>query len=193
MSRSIESPAGVDAGEGRFSEANALRYEGCSRQGRMEKGAVLRCALGASALLALGCKQQEVESTDVRTSGVYPEIEITATGSGSSRVEVRLKVGGPASNTFLDLQGSDTLKATFGGVTKTLDASARTYSATFPTDAEGDFVIAFLRGPDDDSAPSTIVKLPAPFTLGLGATEASRASQDVAVTWDPPGSANMGF
>ena len=46
--------------------------------------------------MTVGCRQ-EVESTDIRTSGVYPVVDVLAEGSGSSRVNVRLKVGGPVS------------------------------------------------------------------------------------------------
>jgi hypothetical protein len=46
-----------------------------------------------------------VESTDIRTTGVYPVIDVTAEGSGTSRVLVKLKVGGINSNTYLDLTG----------------------------------------------------------------------------------------
>src|SRR4030095_9550092 len=93
-----------------------------------------------------GCRQ-EVESTDVRTSGVYPVIDVTADGSGSTRVQVKLKVGGSASNTFLELTGEDRLTATAGGVTKDLDATGSvTYSATFPGEGAGAYVIAVSSG-----------------------------------------------
>jgi hypothetical protein len=154
-------------------------------------GMMMRWSTLTSALLVVGCTQ-EVESTDVRTSGVFPEIQVTATGSGSSRVEVRLKVGGRASNTFLDLQGPDTLEASAAGLTKTLDSSSlHGYGATFPTEAAGTFVITFRRGSADVSAPSSTVTLPAPFGVTLSGTEFSRATQDVGVTWTPPGSGNM--
>ena len=70
-----------------------------------------------STAFAAGCKQ-EVESTDIRTSGVYPVVDVTATGSGTTRVQVKLKVGGPAANTYLELVGPDRLQATMGGTTK---------------------------------------------------------------------------
>jgi hypothetical protein len=148
-------------------------------------------ALVVSTGLAAGCKQ-EVESTDIRTTGVYPVVDVTADGSGTTRVLVKLKVGGPASNTFLELTGPDRLTATAGGTTKDMDSSGSvSYAATFPSDAAGPIVIAFLRGSADISAPNTTVNLPAPFTLTLGATEVSRATGSLPVTWTPPGSANL--
>jgi hypothetical protein len=143
--------------------------------------------IAAVSLLAFGCTES-VESNDVRTSGVYPEIAVTATGNGSSQVRVRLKVGGSNSNTFLDMSGMDRLEATVGDDTKVLDeTSSDTYTATFPTDAEGtEFTIAFLRGTGDDDAPASTVTMPAPFDLSLGATTAGRGADDVDVMWDPP-------
>jgi len=144
--------------------------------------------LGASLLLgislAAGCRQQ-VESTDIRTSGIYPDVDVVADGSGSTQVKVRLKVGGPASNTFLDLVGDDHLRVTAGGVTKEMDGTGVSYVATFPTEAAGPFVIAFMRGAADTSAPSTTVNLPAPFALTLPARELSRATDDLTFNWAP--------
>ncbi len=143
-------------------------------------------ALLPAALMALACTES-VESTDIKTTGIYPEIAVVATGNGSSKVTVYLKVGGNDSNTFLDLKGEDTLEATADGATKTLDQSGDGYSASFPVDAEGtEFTIAFLRGKGDDSAPASIVAMPAPFDMALGATEASRADDTLDYTWEPP-------
>jgi hypothetical protein len=148
--------------------------------------------VGCFALGAVGCTET-VESTDIRTSGIYPEITVQANGSGSSTVTVKLKVGGSDSNTFLELTGDDTLEATVGDETKTLDETGSyTYRASFNEDAEGtEFIIGFIRGDGDDSAPASTVVMPAPFDLTLGATEASRADDDLEYTWDPAGSGDM--
>lgn len=152
-----------------------------------------RTALLPLALLSFACSES-VESEDVRTSGIYPEIEVRATGNGSSRVEVRLKVGGSNSNTTLRLTGQDRLEATVEGETKRLDGDGDTYRATFPVDTEGtEFTIAFNRGEADDGAPASVVSLPAPFDLSLAETEASRADTDLDYTWDPAANGNMGW
>jgi hypothetical protein len=143
-------------------------------------------------MTSLGC-EESVESTDVRTTGIYPVISVTADGSGNSRVEVRLKVGGSNSNTHLDLKGGDELQATVGNETKTLDeTSDETYTATFGVDEEGtEFTIAFLRDEEDESAPASTVALPAPFEMSVSAREASRADDDVEITWEPPASGEL--
>jgi hypothetical protein len=139
-----------------------------------------------SASLAAGCRQ-EVESTDIRTTGVYPVIDVTAEGSGTSRVLVKLKVGGINSNTYLELTGPDRLTATGAGATKDLDSTGSvSYGATFATEAAGPFVVSFIRGPEDDSAPNSTVDLPEPFIVSLGSTtELSRATGDLVFTWTP--------
>jgi len=149
--------------------------------------------LGVS-ILAFGCTES-VESEDIRTSGVYPEIMVTATGNGNSTVSVRLKVGGSNSNTFLDMTGEDRLEATVGATTRRLDeTSSDTYTASFSEDAEDtEFTIAFVRGDADESAPASVVTMPAPFDLALDATEASRADDDVGVMWDPPASGQVSW
>jgi hypothetical protein len=143
--------------------------------------------LSLSASLAAGCRQ-EVESTDIRTSGVYPVVDVLAEGTGSSHVSVKLKVGGPVSNTYLDLTGDDTLSATANGETRTLDSSGSvSYAATFATEASLEYTIAFLRGQADTNAPATTVTLPAPFTITLEPREISRATADLTFTWSTSG------
>src|SRR5215510_5589701 len=87
-------------------------------------------------LLSAACKET-VDSSDVRTSGVYPEIEVTANGSGDSTVRVELKVGGSNSNTYLELRGDDELEVTVGDTTKSMKESGNGYVATFDVDDEG--------------------------------------------------------
>lgn len=142
---------------------------------------------------ALFACMEGVESTDIRTSGVYPEFEVVADGSGSSRASARLKVGGDDSNTFLTLESGDRLEVTVGDETRTLTRGDNYwYSATFQIDAaDTEFAFAFIRTENDETAPRSVVALPAPFQLEMGTTEASRAADDVAFSWDPPGSGEL--
>lgn len=131
---------------------------------------------GLVALVALSASActENVDSTDVKTSGVYAEMSVLAQGNGSSEVSAGLKVGGSNSNTYLEMKGPDSLSATVGTSTKTLSKSGNFYKTTFPVDAaDTSFVVAFNRGPDDESAPNSTVTLPAPFTIAGIATGAS--------------------
>ena len=74
--------------------------------------------LGVS-ILAFGCTES-VESEDIRTSGVYPEITVTATGNGNSTVSVRLDIGARA--LCLEFGGTQTFVP--GKTWKALNANA---------------------------------------------------------------------
>jgi hypothetical protein len=143
--------------------------------------------------LALFACTETVESTDVRTSGIYPEFRVVADGSGNSEASARLKVGGNDSNTFLDLQSDDRLEVTVAGETRRLEETgSHRYTASFPTDAAGtEFSFAFVRGEQDDGAAHSVVTLPAPFELVMASTQASRATDAVGFNWTPPDSGEL--
>jgi hypothetical protein len=130
---------------------------------------------------------ESVDSTDIRTSGIYPEIRISAEGSGDTLVEVQLKVGGRNSNTFLELKGEDRLEATADGETKVLRrAGTARYNTSFDVDDAGtQFEVAFFRGTEDENAPRSRAVLPEPFTLSIGVTEVSRTLNPVPFSWEP--------
>jgi hypothetical protein len=111
----------------------------------------------AVALGAMACSEQ-VDSTDVRTTGVYADMSVRA-----------------ASNTHLAMKGADKLTATVGTVTKVLGKSGNVYTTTFDGEAaETQFIVAFTRGPDDISAPNSSMTLPEPFSISGIAQTVSR-------------------
>ena len=131
-------------------------------------------ATSVVALGGLACSQQ-VDSTDVRTTGIYADMLVRAAGNGKSDVQVDLRVGGASSNTHLAIKGTDKLTATSGAVTKVLGKSDNVYVTTFDGDAaDTPFTVAFTRGPDDISAPNSSVTLPEPFTIAGIAQTVSR-------------------
>ena len=128
----------------------------------------------AAALGALACSEH-VDSTDVRTTGVYADMSVRASGNGKSDLQVDLLVGGVNSNTHLELKGVDKLTATVGVVSKVLSKSGNVYATTFDGEAaETQFIVAFTRGPDDISAPNSSVTLPESFIIGGIAQTVSR-------------------
>ncbi|MFH1808756.1 MAG: hypothetical protein ABIJ09_08420 [Pseudomonadota bacterium] len=158
----------------------------------MKRLAVVVCA--ASSMWLLAC--ENVDSEDVMTSGVYADISATADGAGQSLVKASLRVGGGASNTYLDLMGNDKLVASQDTTDK--DMVKRTllgavwYEATFDADAaDTPFKVAFTRTVDD-GAPESTLTLPTPFAITVPAADAqfSRASDDITVTWDPGSSSD---
>lgn len=147
----------------------------------------LLAGLIATLSLASACSKDEtVESSDIRTSGIYPEFTVLATGNGKAAVSVTLKVGGNDSNTTLKLTGEDELLCTADGDEKTLTRDDTAYEASFATDEGGTlFTFAFNRGDEDENAMDSHVVLPEPFEIdGVSAnTEISRADGALEVTW----------
>jgi len=141
--------------------------------------------LGVFAVGLAACTE-DVDSTDVRTSGVYADMEVLATGNGQSEVTVGLKVGGTNSNTFLELDGEDELVASADGQNRNLTERGNYYEATFDTDAGGtEFKVAFNRGPEDTDAPDSHVTLPAPFELaGLDQGQTVSRADGFTLTWE---------
>ncbi len=139
--------------------------------------------IGLVALAAVGCRDT-VESTDIRTSGVYPDMAVTSTGDGSARAEVHLTVGGPT-GTDMELKSPDKLVVTAGKSEVTLTKSGVFYQGDINVDAAGtEFVFAFDRGANDDSASDSRVTMPEAFDLaGVTSKTIVSRSKSVTVTW----------
>lgn len=139
-----------------------------------------------ASLPAVGCTQP-VDSTDVKTSGVYADMSVVAKGNGSSEVSAGLKVGGSNSNTYLVMKGEDKLTSTVNTSTKTLSKSGDFYKTTFAVDAaDTAFQISFMRATGDVSAPNSTVSLAAPFTIaGIAAGASISRAAGFTATWDP--------
>jgi hypothetical protein len=150
--------------------------------------------IGLIALFALGlvgCKDETVESEDIRTSGIWASFEVTATGNGKASVESELRVGGK-SGTVIELTGEDKLVCTAAETSKTLSKSGNAYKATFPVEAGGTlFTFAFHRGDEDEGAPNSYATLPDPFTIaGVTSTQEVSRAAPLTVTWEAGASAD---
>ncbi len=146
--------------------------------------------LGVSLGLFLGTGCQKVASSSVKTSGIYADLSVTASGTGAAEVRAALRVGGPLSNTFLDLDAGDSLSAAVNGSTYPLARtaailSAVSYIASVPVETPGTvFVIAFSRA-SEVSAPASSITLPAAFTISapVASSSASRAA-NLDIKWN---------
>jgi hypothetical protein len=144
--------------------------------------------VGLVCLLAgVGCKET-VDSTDVRTSGIYAKYEAISNGD-ETHVTARLLVGGDESNTELRLSESDRLRATVDGESKNLTDPNDNgmYDAFFDSTASGaEVTISFTRGDDDQDAPNSMAYLPETFTLaGVDNNEEISREDAIVITWDP--------
>lgn len=142
-------------------------------------------ALATLGLMSAGCKDETVESEDIRTSGIWASFEVLATGNGESSVKSQLRVGGD-SGTIVILTGQDKLVCSAGDTNKTLSKSGDYYKGTLAVDAGGtQFKFAFNRGDADEAAPNSVVTLPEPFTV-TGVTDGQQVSRagSLILTWE---------
>ncbi|HWO25333.1 MAG TPA: hypothetical protein VNO30_41620 [Kofleriaceae bacterium] len=132
--------------------------------------AQLRSLIAAAAALTSATACKVTDSDNILTSGMYASMYASADGSGTTLVSASLYLGPPTDLIFIDLEGGDELLAHHAGQTKSMSEqiilNIVTHTASFPDDAaDAQFDVEFRRDVDD-GAPSTVLTLPAPFTLG---------------------------
>lgn len=153
----------------------------------MMKNVKFGSSLCAGLLLLSACTET-VDSKDIRTSGISAQITATATSDAATTVITELKVGGPSSNTYVDLSGGDRIFASADGKRLEMEAQGTgTYQVDFNiTAADTEFIVDLQRDEDDD-APASKGQLPAPFSFQVPNMSTSRA-QNLTITWAPSGS-----
>jgi hypothetical protein len=149
---------------------------------------LVACLLLGTAGGAAGC--QKIDSTDVRTSGVYAEFTVTAQSTTEAKVDATLWAGGALSNTYLALTGPDHLTAYLGSIAYPMQgysALYEYYSAIIPyPTADTEVRVAFERGPDNVSAPGSTVIVPGLFAFApLAKAQYSRANDALEIDWAP--------
>lgn len=144
-------------------------------------------ALAIPALVAC----TNIDSDDLDTDAMEPTIQVRSTeGADGSSVTVVLHVG-DSPTTFVELQGDDTLTASAGEQTVTLEGSELLgvvqYNGDLDTKTPGDVVtIAFTRTEEGKaSAPDSNVALTEglALTAPAGGATSSRAA-DLQIAWD---------
>jgi len=141
------------------------------------------CIVGLS---ALGCSKETTSSSNIRTGGIAALIDVYADDDTTATVHVELRVGGSSSNTYVALEGGDSLSATAGGKTKKLTSvDTGVYEADFSGLEAGTEFQVTLERPDDDTASDNSGTLPDPFTLDEPASDLSRSEDDLPLTWAP--------
>jgi hypothetical protein len=141
------------------------------------------CVLG---LGAVGCSKETTSSKDIKTGGIAALIDVYADTDDAATVHVELRVGGSSSNTYVDLEGGDVLKATAGDTTKELKVrDTGIYEASFSDVGEDTEFSVVLERPEDTTADSNSGLLPAPFSLDEPPSNLSRKDDDLDVTWAP--------
>ena len=141
------------------------------------------CFLGLS---ALGCSKETTSSSNIKTGGIAALIDVYADDDTTATVHVELKVGGSSSNTYVALEGGDSLTATAAGKTKTLTSvDTGIYEADFSGVEGGTEFEVILDRPEDTTASDNSGTLPDPFTLDDPTDDLSRETDDLELTWAP--------
>jgi hypothetical protein len=143
--------------------------------------------IAACAAATFGCSEEDVDSSAIRTQGIYARFELVGDGD-DTEVTADIRVGG-RTGTVIDLAGEDELVVTSGDERRTMSGSNGDYSVTMSGSDDGqEFVIAFERGSDDEGAPDSTATLPDGFTIGgISSGEEVSRGDGVTVTWDPNG------
>lgn len=139
-----------------------------------------------SLLAALACTT--TPSSEFNTTGLNPEISVTATGDGRTEVTVRLKHG---IGEYIELVDGDRLEATAGAQTLELAnhsaLGATWYTAEFASDTPGTtFTISLLRTAEED-APDSHATLPAPVVPSspVDGSVYSWSDPTITIDWEP--------
>jgi hypothetical protein len=140
------------------------------------------CLIG---LAALGCSKETTSSANIKTGGIAALIDVYADNDSTATVHVELRVGGSSSNTYVTLAGKDELIATAGKKSKTLEmVDSGVYEADFAVEGGTDFQVTLER-PDDVTASDNGGTLPDSFTLDEPASDLSRKTDNLELTWAP--------
>jgi len=129
----------------------------------MRTSIVFGLTLGAAVGL-VGCGES-IDSTSVKTDGIWADFTARADGSGNTDVRAGLKTGGPNSNTFLTLEEGDELTFhadgdTYNPQTQEVFDQYEVYVKNVSVDQGGtEFRVEFTRE-DGKDAPNSSVALP---------------------------------
>lgn len=132
-----------------------------------------------------------MQSSGHDTSQMQATLEAEAVGDGLVNVRVVLRPS-ERSRTSLDLVAPDSLTATVGKTTRTLERHSLLgsiwYDASFPADASGTKVKVALSRPTSTDAPNSEVTLPAPFDFATPSENSTfTRSESISVTWNVSG------
>ena len=149
-------------------------------------------SLSLLGLLAIGCKKETTDSSNIKTGGIAALIDVYADTDTTATVHVKLVVGGSDSNTYVTLSGKDELSATADKTTKTLEQiDPGIYEAKFTDVGEDSAFSVTLDRPDDVTASDNSGTLPAPYTIDDPTPDLSRMTDDLPISWSPESSDSM--
>jgi hypothetical protein len=154
-----------------------------------------RISLIAAAGCALACAE-DVDSSAIRTEGMYAIYEAVAEGNGETAISTQLRVGGD-DGTYVRLTDEDELSASTDEDELVLrhrqSGNQHYYEGRIDGDEEGlSIQISFARGEENDDALDSVASLPEPFEAALADSDDENLERgnDLQIVWDTdaPGS-----
>lgn len=157
----------------------------------------------ASGVLIAGCCgmcAETISSENVRTEGLYEQVNVETNGDGTTRIAVTLRVGGALSNLYPAIGIADRLEARVGGKLAELVFDKGIVSLpSYRGEVQGDpggkaFEILFTRS-GNTSATGTRVTMPPSFTISSPAedTTLSLSHPALSLAWGPPSAEPMSW
>jgi len=148
----------------------------------------------SAALMCAACAAcTSLNSNDLATSGMSANMNVTADGTGQSRVSATLHVDNNATD-YVNLTSGDSLTATALSQTRTMAQNnvlgIVSYDASFSSaDASGTLYTIGLQRSKETSAPSSHCTLPSSFAISAPAPGAaySRANDAITVSYSNGG------
>ncbi len=128
-----------------------------------------------------------VDSEDIRTSGIYAYFRASADNENQTYIFADLRTGPGLFADKIILSAGDTLKAGMGPVEHTLSRDGNNnYVTTFDINGSDAEVIIGLDRANDTDAPNSRVTLPTGFAITTpGAAHVFNRGEDITITWDP--------
>lgn len=150
-------------------------------------------------LFCCGCyRWPDVDSTDVRTSGIHAQFEASSAGNGTVLLTGYLRVGG-AGGTIIELKGKDQLWSQVGSAKRRFSGGDGGYSVRLDDDGDGtEIVVSLTRGEEDEGAPDSRIRLPKAFEpsfADLSRGDSLARGKPLTLRWTPAGSGStvMGY
>ena len=137
-------------------------------------------------ILISGCGS--THSENVKSQGIFARI-IAKAENNSTKVDTTLSVGS-SRGTTLEIDGSDSLKATARGVTQTLTKTSFlgdiSYTTTFDFNVPSTEIVVSFERSKDTSCPNSRILMPDPFTVTAPSSgQAFTSLSSIDVNWTP--------
>ena len=142
-----------------------------------------------------GCSEP-VDSSNLKTSGIYAWINVEATSATLANVGVNLSSGSTPFASDVDLNGGDALRVETNSDSRQLSQGGLpvlglNYEANVAYSGDSAFRVALLRTDGVDATQST-VSIPLPFNITSPAASTSFTNVDtLALTWQPASAGTM--